>query len=255
MDEQLTLTVYFEDPYWVGVWERVSGGQLRVCRVVFGAEPTDAQILQWVLTHWRDLRFSPAVAHTVRPGPGNPKRAQREAHRAAHGSGIGTKAQQALQAQREQPKPNGGRPPAPGAWRRPPGGLRKSSANGWKSTAATENRAAHPVFRAVRGAVFLPGATPDCAGRLPRSRLSKNFILGLRARKNQLAGAGHALRAARYSSLLSAAPTAPVIRPATGNTSQLIFHASHTKLHTRYTATVKIHSTAAMRPMLRSRRA
>lgn len=104
MDEQLTLTVYFEDPYWVGVWERVSGGQLRVCRVVFGAEPTDAQILQWVLTHWRDLRFSPAVAHTVRPGPGNPKRAQREAHRAAHGSGIGTKAQQALQAQREQTK-------------------------------------------------------------------------------------------------------------------------------------------------------
>ena len=33
------LTVYFEDPFWVGVFERVEDGKLSVCKVTFGAEP------------------------------------------------------------------------------------------------------------------------------------------------------------------------------------------------------------------------
>ena len=35
------LTVYFEDPFWVGVFERVEEGKLSVCKVTFGAEPKD----------------------------------------------------------------------------------------------------------------------------------------------------------------------------------------------------------------------
>ena len=33
------LTVYFEDPYWVGVYERCTGGQLTVCKIVFHWNP------------------------------------------------------------------------------------------------------------------------------------------------------------------------------------------------------------------------
>ena len=33
------LTVFFEGPFWVGVFERVEDGRLSVCRVVFGSEP------------------------------------------------------------------------------------------------------------------------------------------------------------------------------------------------------------------------
>lgn len=32
------LTVFFEEPFWIGVFERVTDGKLSVCKVVFGAE-------------------------------------------------------------------------------------------------------------------------------------------------------------------------------------------------------------------------
>ena len=35
------LTVFFEDPFWVGVFERIESGRLSVCKVTFGAEPRD----------------------------------------------------------------------------------------------------------------------------------------------------------------------------------------------------------------------
>ena len=33
------LTVFFEDPFWVGVFERVSCGKLSAAKVTFGGEP------------------------------------------------------------------------------------------------------------------------------------------------------------------------------------------------------------------------
>ena len=35
------LTVFFEDPFWVGVSERISDDKLSVCKVTFGAEPKE----------------------------------------------------------------------------------------------------------------------------------------------------------------------------------------------------------------------
>ena len=34
-----SLTVFFEEPFWVGVFERIEDGKLSVCKVTFGAEP------------------------------------------------------------------------------------------------------------------------------------------------------------------------------------------------------------------------
>ena len=34
------LTVFFEGPFWVGVFERVAEGKLSACKVTFGAEPS-----------------------------------------------------------------------------------------------------------------------------------------------------------------------------------------------------------------------
>ena len=39
MDTVSKLTVYFEEPFWVGVFERMENGKLSVCKVTFGAEP------------------------------------------------------------------------------------------------------------------------------------------------------------------------------------------------------------------------
>ena len=31
------LTVFLEEPFWVGIFERISKGKLSVCKVTFGA--------------------------------------------------------------------------------------------------------------------------------------------------------------------------------------------------------------------------
>ena len=102
MDSDLTrLTVFFEAPFWVGVFERFEGGTLSVCKITFGAEPKDYDVLSYVLKNYARLRFSPAVAAAVRQDAANPKRMQREIRRASSGCGVGTKAQQALQLQQK----------------------------------------------------------------------------------------------------------------------------------------------------------
>ena len=97
------LTVLFDPPFWVGIFERESGGRYEACRVIFGAEPRDFEVYALVLERWAGLTFSPALPAAGGPERTvSPKRAQRLARRETQASGMGTKAQQALQLQREQ---------------------------------------------------------------------------------------------------------------------------------------------------------
>lgn len=98
------LTVFFEEPFWVGVFEWLSDGKLSVCKVTFGAEPKDYEVLDFILRHYSGLKFSPAVETEGRQTADNPKRKQRMAKKQLQSSGIGTKSQQALQMQREEMK-------------------------------------------------------------------------------------------------------------------------------------------------------
>ncbi len=98
------LMVFFEDPFWVGVFERVSGERLSVCKVTFGAEPKDYEVYDFIVRNYYRLRFSPAVATDVKEACRNPKRVQREVRKQIQNTGIGTKSQQALKLQQEQLK-------------------------------------------------------------------------------------------------------------------------------------------------------
>ena len=98
------LTVFFEDPFWVGVFEVIENGKLSVAKVTFGAEPKDYEVWEFIIRNYYDLRFSPAVATVVKEGGRNPKRMQREAKKQTLEKGIGTKSQQALKLQQEQNK-------------------------------------------------------------------------------------------------------------------------------------------------------
>lgn len=98
-----TLTVFFEGPFWVGIFERVEDGMLSASRVVFGAEPKDGEIWEFVLKNHGKLTFSPAVESTLPKETRNPQKARREAGKQL-AAGIGTKSQQALQRQREERK-------------------------------------------------------------------------------------------------------------------------------------------------------
>ena len=105
MDTQTgKLTVFFEEPFWVGVFERISEGRLSVCKVTFGGEPKDCEIWEFILKRYGHLAFSPAVKTEVKRTPDNHKRRQRDAKKQLHPSGVGTKSQQARQTQREELK-------------------------------------------------------------------------------------------------------------------------------------------------------
>ena len=98
------LTVYFEQPFWVGVFERIEDGKLSVAKITFGAEPKDYEVYEFVLKHYYSLQFSPTMAADVKLGSNNPKKVQREIKKQMSNIGIGTKSQQALKLQQEQNK-------------------------------------------------------------------------------------------------------------------------------------------------------
>ena len=98
------LTVYFDEPFWVGVFERIEDGKLSVAKVTFGAEPKDYEVYEFILKHYYSLQFSPAVATVVKENIRNSKRMQRDVRKQLRDTGIGTKSQQALKLQQEQNK-------------------------------------------------------------------------------------------------------------------------------------------------------
>lgn len=100
--EYARLTVYFEDPFWVGLFERGGGGTREACKVTFGPEPKDCEVYAFLLENHRRPRFSPAMkGQSPAAEAANPKRRQRQIQRQLDPA-CGTRAQQALAAQREQ---------------------------------------------------------------------------------------------------------------------------------------------------------
>ena len=100
----ITLTVFFDGQFWVGIFERTDNGKLTVARVVFGAEPKDQQVQKMILRDFDRLRFSPPVeGANMQTLASNPKRRQRQIAR-SNEKGVGTKSQQAMQLAQEEGK-------------------------------------------------------------------------------------------------------------------------------------------------------
>lgn len=100
------LTVMFEEPFWIGLYEREYGGRYEVCKITFGPEPKDYEVYAFLLDNMQRLVFSPPIAvEKTKEKRINPKRMQRQISRQlASYEGIGTKAQQALKLQHEEGK-------------------------------------------------------------------------------------------------------------------------------------------------------
>lgn len=100
----VSVCVYFEDPFWVGVVERATEEGLSASKVTFGPEPKSYEVYGFLLENYYRLRFSPAVETAVKELHVNPKRMQRKVRKQMEDRGTGTKSQQALQLQHEQMK-------------------------------------------------------------------------------------------------------------------------------------------------------
>ena len=60
------LTVFLEEPFWVGIFERIEDGKLSVAKVTFGAEPKDYEVQEYIQKCYFSLKFSPVVETVVK---------------------------------------------------------------------------------------------------------------------------------------------------------------------------------------------
>lgn len=99
------LTVLFEKPYWIGLFEVESEGKYNICKVTFGAEPKDYQVFEFILKNYNKLDFGKKInCFDVKAKKINPKKMQREIKKELKPEGMGTKAQEALKLQHELKK-------------------------------------------------------------------------------------------------------------------------------------------------------
>lgn len=98
------FTVFFDEPFWVGVFERVEDNKLSVCKITFGAEPTDAEIYSFLLSEYNKLKFSKPIKTEQKQKADNPKRRIKNAKKMLENTGVGTKSQKALKKQYEEMK-------------------------------------------------------------------------------------------------------------------------------------------------------
>ncbi|SHO45189.1 YjdF family protein [Anaerocolumna xylanovorans] len=99
------LTVLFEDPFWLGIYEREACGKYEVSRIIFGAEPKDYEVYAFLLKNHSGFRFSPSMeAEKPAAKPVNPKRLKRIINKQLNECGFSSKAKQALKLQQEENK-------------------------------------------------------------------------------------------------------------------------------------------------------
>ena len=77
---------------------------MQVCKVTFGAEPTEQEVLEFLDRNWNKLKYSKPVVTEVKVKPKKPKRLQKDARKQTLNTSIGTKSQQALKQQQEENK-------------------------------------------------------------------------------------------------------------------------------------------------------
>jgi hypothetical protein len=96
------MTVLYESPFWVGIFERIESGKYQAARFVFGADPTEPQLLQFALSDFLLLQFSrPADIPGTQAKPANFKRRMREIKKQMDIPAGSTRAQLAIQQEYE----------------------------------------------------------------------------------------------------------------------------------------------------------
>ncbi len=102
---QVTLSVFHDGQFFTALFERRDAQGFSVARRLFGAKPSDNEILDLIVRGYGSLRFSrPAADNKTKLLAANPKRRQREAAKAARSVCTSTKAQAALKTHLEENK-------------------------------------------------------------------------------------------------------------------------------------------------------
>lgn len=54
----ISVTIQFDPPFWVGIFERNDNQGYAATRKVFGAEPTDPELYEFIQTNYHELNFT-----------------------------------------------------------------------------------------------------------------------------------------------------------------------------------------------------
>ncbi|MED4170618.1 YjdF family protein [Priestia megaterium] len=104
----MSLTIYHDGQFWVGIIEFVEDGKLRAFRYVFGAEPKDKEILDFIYYKLQDIINQSVHSGLDVKGKSNkkinPKRLQRQVAKQINKVGVSTKAQEAMKQEYEERK-------------------------------------------------------------------------------------------------------------------------------------------------------
>lgn len=105
MEVSLTLTVLFQETFWVGILEKSYGEKYEVSKVVFGAEPKDTEVYEYFLKNFNNFKFSSPLhinkGEKQKLKKLSPKRLKRKIKKETEEIGIGTKAQLTMKLQQE----------------------------------------------------------------------------------------------------------------------------------------------------------
>lgn len=77
----IKATIFFDKCYWIGTFERTDKEGYAIAKHIFGGEPTDPEIYEFVLTHYQELKFGKPKEFILEIKRMNPKRVQREVRR------------------------------------------------------------------------------------------------------------------------------------------------------------------------------
>lgn len=77
----IKATILFEKRFWMGIFERTDKEGYAVARHIFGGEPSDPEIYEFVLKHYHELKFGEMKELNIQIQRMNPKRVQREVRR------------------------------------------------------------------------------------------------------------------------------------------------------------------------------
>lgn len=77
----IKATITFEAPFWVGIFECQEGDEYTTAKHIFGPEPTDPEVYDFVLHHYDQLRFTRPITLDdvqIKIKRINPKRLKRQ---------------------------------------------------------------------------------------------------------------------------------------------------------------------------------
>ena len=78
----ITVTVQLEGSFWTALFERNDAGNYTVARKIFGKEPTDPELYEFLLKNYHELKYTEPQKFKLIIKRKNPKRVRREVRKA-----------------------------------------------------------------------------------------------------------------------------------------------------------------------------